>query len=155
MASYDVIIVGTRCAGAALALLLARAGHTVLAIDRAAFPSDTVSTHFLWPRTTAFLAKWGLLDRLAATGCPAWESAMPFSAPIFLPPRSPTGLRTVAAFDYTVRAAGLGDPASALPLYARIAQSPEDTTRFMDVLGGTLAFKAFFNPANLSRLMRT
>ena len=63
--------------------------------------------------------------------------------------------RTVAAFDYTVRAAGLGDPASALPLYARIAQSPEDTTRFMDVLGGTLAFKAFFNPANLSRLMRT
>lgn len=73
MASYDVVIVGTRCAGAALAMLLARAGHTVLAVDRASFPSDTVSTHFLWPRTTAFLAKWGFLDRLAATGCPAIE----------------------------------------------------------------------------------
>lgn len=398
MASYDVVIVGTRCAGAALAMLLARAGRRVLAIDRASFPSDTVSTHFLWPRTTAFLAKWSLLDRLAATGCPAiervtvdygevaligrpspvdgtaimycprrivldlllveaardagaemqqgttfrdvirdgdrvtgvrlqhedgsiteagarlvvgadglwspvaravgaaadiehetltcgyyaywadvptdgvefyvrhgrdilvfpthdgltclwagrsrhdWDAyradvegtyravialaprlaeridrgrrATPFRGTSKLPNfyrrsfgpgwalvgdaayhRDPlTGMgigdaflgadllaasitdgladcgarlddslaayqadfrqRTMAAFDYTVRAAGLGDPASALPLYARIAQSPEDTTRFMDVLGGTLAFKTFFNPANLSRLMR-
>ena len=24
----------------------------------------------MWPRTTASLAKWGLLDKLAATGCP-------------------------------------------------------------------------------------
>ena len=62
MASYDVVIVGTRCAGAALAMLLARGGRTVLAVDRAAFPSDTISTHFLWPRTTAFLARWDLLD---------------------------------------------------------------------------------------------
>jgi flavin-dependent dehydrogenase len=62
--------------------------------------------------------------------------------------------RTMPAFDYAVKAAGLGDPASALRLYARIAESPEDTTRFMDVLSGTLPFKAFFNPTNLSRLMR-
>ena len=60
MASCDVIVVGMRCAGAALALLLVRAGHSVLALGRASFPSDTVSTHFLRPRTTAFLAKWGL-----------------------------------------------------------------------------------------------
>ncbi|WP_395711757.1 FAD-dependent monooxygenase [Reyranella sp.] len=66
MASCDVIVVGMRCAGAALALLLVRAGHSVLALGRASFPSDTVSTHFLRPRTTAFLAKWGLLDSLAA-----------------------------------------------------------------------------------------
>jgi 2-polyprenyl-6-methoxyphenol hydroxylase-like FAD-dependent oxidoreductase len=51
-------------------MLLARRGMKVLGIDRAHFPSDTISTHFLWPRTTAFLAKWGLLDELAATGCP-------------------------------------------------------------------------------------
>jgi 2-polyprenyl-6-methoxyphenol hydroxylase-like FAD-dependent oxidoreductase len=70
MAGYDVVIVGTRCAGAALAMLLARKGHRVLGLDRARFPSDTVSTHFLWPRTTHFLDTWGLLDRLAATGCP-------------------------------------------------------------------------------------
>src|SRR5262245_34032062 len=54
-------------------MLLARAGYKVLAIDRAPLASDTISTHFMWPRTTAFLAKWGLLDVLAATGCPAIE----------------------------------------------------------------------------------
>ena len=42
----------------------------MLAVDRARFPSDTVSTHFMWPRTTAFLSRWGLLESLAATGCP-------------------------------------------------------------------------------------
>jgi flavin-dependent dehydrogenase len=70
MPHYDVIIVGARCAGSPLAMLLARKGRRVLMVDRARFPSDTVSTHFMWPRTTAFLSKWGLLDGLAATGCP-------------------------------------------------------------------------------------
>jgi flavin-dependent dehydrogenase len=74
MAAYDAIVVGARCAGASLALLLARRGRRVLALDRAHFPSDTVSTHFLWPRTTAALARWGLLDALAATGCPLIET---------------------------------------------------------------------------------
>lgn len=73
MPSYDVIVIGARCAGAPLAMLLARQGRRVLAVDRAEFPSDTVSTHFMWPRTTAFLAKWGLLETLAATGCPPIE----------------------------------------------------------------------------------
>ena len=70
MARHDVLIVGTRCAGAPLAMLLARNGCKVLGVDRANFPSDTISTHFMWPRTTASLARWGLLDRLAASGCP-------------------------------------------------------------------------------------
>jgi flavin-dependent dehydrogenase len=70
---YDVLIIGTRCSGGALAMLLARSGCKVLAIDRARFPSDTISTHFMWPRTTAFLANWGLLHKLAETGCPAIE----------------------------------------------------------------------------------
>ncbi len=73
MPSYDVIVIGARCAGASLAMLLARSGRRVLAVDRAQFPSDTVSTHFMWPRTTAFLAKWDLLEALAATGCPPIE----------------------------------------------------------------------------------
>lgn len=70
MARYDVLVVGTRCAGAPLCLLLARQGIKVLGVDRVHFPSDTISTHFLWPRTTSLLAKWGLLDQLASTGCP-------------------------------------------------------------------------------------
>jgi flavin-dependent dehydrogenase len=74
LAPYDAIVVGARCAGASLAMLLARRGRRVLALDRAHFPSDTVSTHFLWPRTTAALARWGLLEALAATGCPVIET---------------------------------------------------------------------------------
>jgi flavin-dependent dehydrogenase len=74
MAGYDAIIVGTRCSGASLAMLLARRGLRVLGIDRAEFPSDTISTHFMFPRTTAFLDAWGLLDGLAKTGCPLIET---------------------------------------------------------------------------------
>ena len=68
--SYDAIVVGARCAGAPTAMLLARRGHRVLLVDRATFPSDTVSTHMLHPPGVAALDRWGLLDRLVATGCP-------------------------------------------------------------------------------------
>ena len=50
-------------------MLLARAGHRVALVDRTAFPSDTMSTHFLWQRGAARLDAWGLLDRLRARGC--------------------------------------------------------------------------------------
>jgi 2-polyprenyl-6-methoxyphenol hydroxylase-like FAD-dependent oxidoreductase len=42
----------------------------VLVVDRTTFPSDTVSTHMVHPQGVAALARWGLLDRLTATGCP-------------------------------------------------------------------------------------
>ena len=68
---YDVIVVGARCAGAPTAMLLARKGYRVLAVDRATFPSDTVSTHLIHPPGVGALRRWGLLDRVIATGCPA------------------------------------------------------------------------------------
>ncbi|WP_283814636.1 NAD(P)/FAD-dependent oxidoreductase [Bradyrhizobium australiense] len=61
---------GARCAGSPTAMSLGRKGYRVLAVDRASFPSDTVSTHLLHPRAVNALARWGLLDRLVATGCP-------------------------------------------------------------------------------------
>jgi hypothetical protein len=67
---YDVIVVGARCAGSPTAMLLARAGYRVLVVDRATFPSDTISTHLVHPPGVATLRRWGLLDRLTATGCP-------------------------------------------------------------------------------------
>ena len=67
---YDAIIVGARCAGSPTAMLLARKGFRVLLVDRASFPSDTLSTHIVWPHGAEILDRWGLLDRLAATGCP-------------------------------------------------------------------------------------
>lgn len=62
--AYDVIVVGARVAGAATALVLARQGLRVLAVDRATFPSDTLSSHQIQPPGVARLARWGLLDRL-------------------------------------------------------------------------------------------
>lgn len=67
---YDAIVVGARCAGSPTAMLLARKGYRVLAVDRATFPSDTVSTHLIHPPGVAALARWGLLEAVAATGCP-------------------------------------------------------------------------------------
>jgi hypothetical protein len=67
---YDAIIVGARCAGAPTAMLMARKGYRVLLVDKASFPSDTISTHIIWPHGAEIMDRWGLLDRLAATGCP-------------------------------------------------------------------------------------
>ncbi|HEX6556510.1 MAG TPA: NAD(P)/FAD-dependent oxidoreductase [Ktedonobacteraceae bacterium] len=67
---YDIIVVGARCAGSPLAMLLARKGYRVLLVDKATFPSDTLSTHTLTQSAVIQLQRWGLLNRLAATDTP-------------------------------------------------------------------------------------
>ena len=66
----DAIVIGARCAGSPTAMLLARKGYQVLLVDRATFPSDTMSTHFIHPPGIARLKRWGLLEQLAASNCP-------------------------------------------------------------------------------------
>ncbi len=44
---YDAIVVGARCAGSPTAMLLARKGYKVLVVDKATFPSDIMSTHYI------------------------------------------------------------------------------------------------------------
>ena len=74
---YDVIVVGARCAGSPTALLLARRGLRVLLVDRATFPSDIMSTHYIHNTGIAALKRWSLLDQLAATGCPPiWQTTL-------------------------------------------------------------------------------
>lgn len=68
---HDVVVVGARAAGAATALLLARMGHDVVVLDRALFPSDTLSTHAIARSGVVQLHRWGLLDEVLATGAPA------------------------------------------------------------------------------------
>ena len=68
--AYDVIVIGARCGGSPTAMLLARKGHRVLLVDKAKFPSDTMSTHLAHPPAVAALARWGILERLEATNCP-------------------------------------------------------------------------------------
>src|SRR3954468_2350551 len=66
----DVVVVGARCAGAATAMLLAREGVDVVVLDRADFPSDTLSTHAIARGGMVQLARWGLLDEVVASGAP-------------------------------------------------------------------------------------
>ena len=70
---YDAIIVGARCAGSPLAMLLARKGYRVLLLDKASFPSDTLSTHHIHQPGVARLKRWGLLDKVKESNCPATE----------------------------------------------------------------------------------
>jgi flavin-dependent dehydrogenase len=81
---YDVIIIGARCAGSGLALMLARAGLKVLAIDRVTFPSDTMSGHYLHPAGVACLRRWDLLDALAATDTPPQRAVTVDFGPVVL-----------------------------------------------------------------------
>jgi 2-polyprenyl-6-methoxyphenol hydroxylase-like FAD-dependent oxidoreductase len=67
---YDAIVVGARCAGSPTALLLARKGYRVLLVDKATFPSDILSTHYIHQPGVARLQRWGLLDHLVASRCP-------------------------------------------------------------------------------------
>ncbi len=70
---HDVIVVGGRCAGSPLATALARAGLAVALVDRAPFPSDTLSTHIFQNEAVLVLERLGVLERVLATGAPWLE----------------------------------------------------------------------------------
>jgi flavin-dependent dehydrogenase len=67
---YDVIVIGARVAGSPTAMQLARKGYRVLLVDKATFPSETLSTHMITVAGSAQLRRWGLLDQVEATNCP-------------------------------------------------------------------------------------
>src|SRR5215218_118870 len=71
---YDAVIVGARCAGAATAMLLARAGARVLLVDRGTYGSDTLSTHALMRGAVLQLHRWGVLPAIVAAGTPPVHS---------------------------------------------------------------------------------
>src|SRR5437870_248689 len=56
---WDVVVVGAGPAGATTALLLARAGASVLLVDRARFPRDKACSEYLSPATTEILQRLG------------------------------------------------------------------------------------------------
>jgi 2-polyprenyl-6-methoxyphenol hydroxylase-like FAD-dependent oxidoreductase len=61
---YDVIVIGARVAGSIAAILLGQAGYRVLLIDRARFPSDTLSTHFFRAPTLRALRQAGVYEEV-------------------------------------------------------------------------------------------
>ena len=97
MAAYDVIVVGARCAGSPTAMLLARKGYRVLLVDRATFPSDTVSTHIVHPPGVGALDRWGLLGEVTATGCPPIDTYVLDFGPLVLA-GSPANTESAVAY---------------------------------------------------------
>lgn len=70
-ASYDVVVVGGRVAGATTAALLGESGATVLLVERVTFPCSTISTHFFrGAGCVAVLSRLGLLEQVLALGAP-------------------------------------------------------------------------------------
>jgi menaquinone-9 beta-reductase len=65
---FDVVIVGARVAGSAAAIMLARSGLRVLLLDKAAFPSDTISTHIVLSGGAQVLRRLGAMERLERAG---------------------------------------------------------------------------------------
>ncbi|MEE9416123.1 MAG: NAD(P)/FAD-dependent oxidoreductase [Acidimicrobiales bacterium] len=72
----DVVVVGCRVAGSSTAIEFARLGNEVIAIDATTFPSDTLSTHLIFPGCVAQIKALGALDKLLATGTPTMNHAI-------------------------------------------------------------------------------
>ncbi|MBO8162718.1 MAG: NAD(P)/FAD-dependent oxidoreductase [Brevibacillus sp.] len=65
---YDFVIVGARCAGAALACFLGRAGYKVLLIDQYDRPGPTLSTHIIGE--TDVYDSLGIRKQMETAGAP-------------------------------------------------------------------------------------
>lgn len=63
----DIVVVGSRLAGASAAVHFARAGQEVVVLDRSAFPSDQLSTHLLFPAGVHELDRMGALGGILAS----------------------------------------------------------------------------------------
>jgi len=61
---YDVIVVGARIAGSIVSSFLGQRRYRVLLLDRARFPSDTLSTHFFRYPTFNVFERMGILDNV-------------------------------------------------------------------------------------------
>jgi len=87
--SCDVVVVGARAAGSSLAIHLARQGRKVIAVDKAVFPSPTMSTHVIYPNTIARLEDLGVLDEVMAHQPPPLYTSWHHEGRMFVAPHAP------------------------------------------------------------------
>jgi 2-polyprenyl-6-methoxyphenol hydroxylase-like FAD-dependent oxidoreductase len=128
---WDAVVVGARAAGASTALLLARAGMRVLVVDRARRGADTLSTHALMRGGVLQLRRWGVLDRVAATGVPTVRRVTfhygADAVPVAL--KSSAGVDSLYAPRRTVLDALLVDAAEEAGAVVRFGWTVTDLTR--------------------------
>lgn len=70
---FDVLVAGAGPAGSATAALLAGAGYSVLAVDRAAFPRDKACSEYMSPETVRLLDRLGVVAGLESAGAVALD----------------------------------------------------------------------------------
>ncbi len=114
MSFTDVVIVGGGIGGAALALALARAGHSAAILEREASPPPARRPEILWPPTMSAFERLGVVEAVRAT------AALPLQG---LEVRRATEGREVRLLrvDRTDMEAALVQPWSTDPTATRIA----------------------------------
>jgi flavin-dependent dehydrogenase len=68
IARADVLVAGAGPAGSAVGRLLAQAGHSVVVVDRAAFPRDKACSEYMSPEAVRILDRLGVVGALEAAG---------------------------------------------------------------------------------------
>lgn len=126
----DVVIVGARCAGSAAAIAFARAGRTVVVVDSARFPSDTLSTHLLWPAGIAEVVALGAEQRVLALGAPRLRTA--FAAGAGQVVRAP--FTPVRGVDYAMCVRRTGFDAALVATARAAGATVYESTRVIDLL---------------------
>jgi 2-polyprenyl-6-methoxyphenol hydroxylase-like FAD-dependent oxidoreductase len=137
---FDVVIVGARCAGAALGTLLAGQGVKVAVIEQATFPRDTLSSHVFEADAVAFLDRLGLTGRLRASGAPVVNRAdirvedCRFSIPWPQAPGDVGGMMSVRRHVLDpILAGAAADAGAEVRMGTRVAQVREDSGRVAGV----------------------
>lgn len=147
----EVVIVGSRCAGSATAIALARRGRSVIALDGASFPSDTLSTHLFFPCHWAELEALGARDRVLELKPPLHTHAglgtkgTEVLGPYF-------GYRGFAA-GACVRRPGLDDAVSPIEAaaYQWFADRPDGPSEILDVFSRGRLPEQVFTPGRVLR----
>ena len=136
----DVVVVGARVSGCILASLLGRQGHRVLLVDRARFPSDTLSTHFFRTPAMQAFARVSCLPEVLQTAPPltAYFNDLDghvFTEPAEGPPESPFALsvRRITLDEILVQRAAATDNVT-LVQRSRVTGLLEDDGRVIGVV---------------------
>jgi flavin-dependent dehydrogenase len=157
---YDAIVVGARCAGSPTAMLLARKGYRVLAVDRATFPSDTISTHLVGDAgyNKDFITAQGIQDAFrdaelcAAALDESFTGARSFDAAM-ADYQSTRDQHVLALYEFTAQLASQEPPPPEMQqLLGAVHGNQQAMNGFARVSAGVTSPAEFFSEENVKRI---